>query len=110
LDSSGVPNSIFSTEKRLQEINLKSMMDESEIASQAVNLNLKLMKWRMLPNLNLEKINSCKVLIFGAGTLGCQLARYPLNLPYNNRNLIGWGVKNISFIDYGKVSYSNPVR
>lgn len=26
------------------------------------------------------------------------------------RNLIGWGVKNISFIDYGKVSHSNPVR
>lgn len=38
--------------------------------------------------------------MFGAGTLGCQLSR----------NLIGWGVKHISFIDYGTVSYSNPVR
>lgn len=32
--------------------------------------------------------------------MGCQLAR----------NLIGWGIRNIDFIDYGKVSYSNPVR
>ena len=27
-----------------------------------------------------------------------------------SRNLIGWGVRNITFVDYGKVSYSNPVR
>ena len=24
--------------------------------------------------------------------------------------MIGWGVKNITFVDYGKVSHSNPVR
>lgn len=53
-----------------------------------------------MPGLDIEKIQSKKCLLFGAGTLGCQLAR----------NLIGWGVKNITFIDYSKVSYSNPVR
>jgi ubiquitin-like modifier-activating enzyme ATG7 len=36
--------------------------------------------------------------VFGAGALGCQLGR----------NLIGWGIKYISCIDYSKVSYSNP--
>jgi len=24
--------------------------------------------------------------------------------------LIGWGIRNVDFIDNGKVSYSNPVR
>ena len=58
------------------------------------------MKWRLFPELDIEAIQNVKCLLFGAGTLGCQLSR----------NLIGWGVKNITFIDYGKVSYSNPVR
>jgi ubiquitin-like modifier-activating enzyme ATG7 len=53
-----------------------------------------------MPTLNLEKIQGKKCLLFGAGTLGCQLAR----------NLIGWGIKNITFVDYSNVSYSNPVR
>ena len=26
------------------------------------------------------------------------------------RNLLSWGFRNITFVDYGKVSYSNPVR
>ena len=26
------------------------------------------------------------------------------------RALLGWGVRNITFVDNGKVSYSNPVR
>jgi ubiquitin-like modifier-activating enzyme ATG7 len=80
--------------------NLKELMDEKELSAQAVDLNIKLMRWRQLDTLDLELLHSVKVLLLGAGTLGCQLAR----------NLIGWGVKHITFVDYGKVSHSNPVR
>ena len=58
------------------------------------------MKWRMAPRLDIDLIKSTKCLLFGAGTLGCQISR----------TLIGWGIENITFVDYGKVAYSNPVR
>lgn len=86
--------------KKEVELDLKSFMDDRSLAKEAVDLNIKLMKWRLLPTLDIPKVQSKKVLLFGAGTLGCQLAR----------NLIGWGIKHITFIDYSKVSYSNPVR
>ena len=86
--------------RKPMELDLKSFMDERSLVKEAVDLNIKLMKWRLLPSLDIPKIQSKRCLLFGAGTLGCQLAR----------NLIGWGVKNISFVDYSKVSYSNPVR
>ena len=82
------------------ELDLKSFMNDQALAKEAVDLNIKLMKWRLLPNLDIEKIKSKRCLLFGAGTLGCQLAR----------NLIGWGIQNITFVDNSKVSYSNPVR
>ena len=90
----------ISHKKKVIDLDLKSFMDDKALAREAVDLNIKLMKWRLLPSLDIPKIQSKKCLLFGAGTLGCQLAR----------NLIGWGIKNITFIDYSKVSYSNPVR
>ena len=81
-------------------ITLKDQMDPKVIAEEAVDLNLKLMKWRMVPGLNLEIFKQTKVLLLGSGSLGCQVAR----------NLLSWGFRNITFLDYGKVSYSNPVR
>ena len=79
---------------------LRATLDSKRLMSQAVDLNLRLMKWRMWPALDTEQLFATKVLLFGAGTLGCSVAR----------TLIGWGVRNITFVDNGVVSYSNPVR
>lgn len=80
--------------------NMKSFLDPKELAESSVDLNLKLMKWRLLSNVDLEKIKITKFLLLGAGTLGCSVARI----------LLGWGARNISFVDNSVVSYSNPVR
>ncbi|XP_076807173.1 ubiquitin-like modifier-activating enzyme ATG7 isoform X1 [Clavelina lepadiformis] len=81
-------------------VDLAEDMDPVKLAESSVNLNLKLMKWRLMPSLDLKKISSCKCLLLGAGTLGCNIARA----------LLGWGVTNITLVDYGTVAFSNPVR
>lgn len=81
-------------------VNLGATMDPSQLAANSVDLNLKLMRWRVAPSLDLEGIKTSKCLLLGAGTLGSYVARI----------LLGWGVRHITFIDNGVVSYSNPVR
>lgn len=83
-----------------QQANLGEYMDPARLADSSVDLNLKLMKWRLAPDLDLEGIKGTKCLLLGAGTLG----------GYVSRNLLGWGVRKVTFVDYGRVSYSNPVR
>ncbi|KYK60493.1 E1-like protein-activating enzyme Gsa7p/Apg7p [Drechmeria coniospora] len=83
-----------------QQANLGEYMDPAKLADSSVDLNLKLMKWRVAPGLDLDLIKSTKCLLLGAGTLG----------GYVSRNLLGWGVRKITFVDYGRVSFSNPVR
>lgn len=81
-------------------IDLSQMLDTKKLSEQAVDLNLKLMKWRIVPELDLDIIKQSRILILGAGTLGC----------YVSRALIAWGVQSITFVDNGKISFSNPVR
>ncbi|KAF2195627.1 autophagy-related protein 7 [Zopfia rhizophila CBS 207.26] len=81
-------------------VDLSEYMDERKLADQAVDLNLKLIKWRIAPNIDLDVIKNCKCLLLGAGTLGS----------YVSRTLMGWGVRKITFIDNAHVSFSNPVR
>lgn len=80
--------------------NLALIMDPSQLMAQAVDLNIGLMKWRLWPSLQRERLANTKCLLFGSGTLGCAVARA----------LLGWGVRHITLIDNGKVSYSNPAR
>lgn len=79
---------------------LGALIDPIKLSEQSVDLNLKLMKWRVAPEIDLDIVKNLKVLILGSGTLGSYVARA----------LLGWGVRTITMIDNGKVSFSNPVR
>ena len=81
-------------------VDLASYLDPSKLADQAVDLNLKLIKWRISPSIDLDTIKHTSCLLLGAGTLGSYVAR----------NLMGWGVRKITFVDNARISYSNPVR
>ncbi|XP_037657969.1 ubiquitin-like modifier-activating enzyme ATG7 isoform X6 [Choloepus didactylus] len=81
-------------------VNLSECMDPKRLAESSVDLNLKLMCWRLVPTLDLDKVVSVKCLLLGAGTLGCNVAR----------TLMGWGVRHVTFVDNARISYSNPVR
>ncbi|KAK1422723.1 hypothetical protein QVD17_18009 [Tagetes erecta] len=81
-------------------IDLSTSMDPTRMVISAADLNLKLMRWRALPSLNLGMLSSTKCLLLGAGTLGCQVARM----------LMAWGVRKITLVDSGKVAMSNPLR
>lgn len=79
-------------------MSLESTLDPKNLANTSVDLNLKLMRWRILPSLDLETVAKTKCLLLGAGTLGCNVARC----------LMAWGVRNITFVDNSTVSFSNP--
>ncbi|CAM9880356.1 unnamed protein product, partial [Pylaiella littoralis] len=79
---------------------LSGVLDPARLAENSVRLNIKLMRWRALPELDVELLAQTKCLLLGAGTLGCAVARC----------LMGWGVQHISLVDNGRVAYSNPVR
>ncbi|VDM59203.1 unnamed protein product [Angiostrongylus costaricensis] len=83
-----------------QFVDMRQQFDPKKLMEQSIELNLSLIKWRLVPEMQLVRCTSLKVLIFGAGTLGSNIARC----------LMGWGVKKITFLDNSSVSYSNPVR
>jgi ubiquitin-like modifier-activating enzyme ATG7 len=79
---------------------LSQALDSKYLMAQAVDLNLRLMKWRLWPSLDTTRLAQTRCLLLGAGTLGCAVARA----------LLGWGVRDITLVDNGRVSYSNPAR
>lgn len=81
-------------------MNFSSLLDPIKMNEQNVSLNLELMKWRINPDLDLDILKKQRVLLLGSGTLGC----------YISRCLLAWGIYNITFVDDGVVSHSNPVR
>ncbi|KAI8534585.1 hypothetical protein RHMOL_Rhmol10G0102100 [Rhododendron molle] len=103
-DTHLVPNAVgweFNRGKKVPRcISLAQSMDPKRLAISAADLNLKLMRWRALPSLNLNILSATKCLLLGAGTLGCQVARL----------LMAWGVRKITLLDSGKVAMSNPPR
>jgi len=78
-------------------MDLSAQMDPAATAAAAVDLNIRLMRWRLMPALEPEKVAAQRCLLIGAGTLGCAVARC----------LLGWGVKAITLVDSGGVLYSN---
>eukprot|EP00088_Acartia_fossae_P058102 TRINITY_DN6790_c0_g2_i2.p1 TRINITY_DN6790_c0_g2~~TRINITY_DN6790_c0_g2_i2.p1 ORF type:complete len:722 (+),score=145.40 TRINITY_DN6790_c0_g2_i2:45-2168(+) len=105
LDTKSMPNAVGWEKNEKGQlgprfVNMRSSMDPVKIAESSVDLNLKLMKWRLVPDIDLDIVANAKFLLLGAGTLGCGVAR----------SLLGWGARNITFLDNAKVSYSNPVR
>nr|XP_021186875.2 ubiquitin-like modifier-activating enzyme ATG7 [Helicoverpa armigera] len=80
--------------------NMSASLDPAVLAETSSDLNIKLMKWRLVPDIDVDIMKRTRCLLFGAGTLGCHVAR----------DLLAWGFRHITFIDNGKVSYSNPTR
>ena len=80
--------------------NLGSSMDPTRLASQAVDLNLKLMRWRLLPQLRVAR--------GGVDSVFVARRRYPR--VRGGQVSARVGVRKITFVDGGDVSFSNPVR
>ncbi|KAH9606550.1 hypothetical protein KSS87_009129 [Heliosperma pusillum] len=103
-DQNHVPQDIgwelYKRQKKTRSINLATSLDPTRLAESAADLNLKLMRWRALPSLNIDLLSETSCLLIGAGTLGCQVAR----------TLMAWGVRKITLLDSGKVAISNPLR
>lgn len=54
---------------------LSPLMDPKQLAREAADLNLRLIKWRLIPDLDLSIFARQRILLLGAGTLGCNVAR-----------------------------------
>lgn len=86
--------------QRQEKLSLKPFLSKEQLVEDQSLLNLKLMKWRLEPLLDLQMLFNQKALILGSGTLGCNIGRL----------LVGYGVRKITFLDYGSVSFSNLAR
>ena len=81
-------------------VDISSTMDPMSLFQSAAHLNLRLMKWRMAPSIDVDGLFDKRVFLIGCGTLGCCVAR----------TLLGWGVRKFDLLDCSHVSFSNPPR
>jgi ubiquitin-like modifier-activating enzyme ATG7 len=89
----------INADRKMRKANLGAILSPEQLV-EASRLNLHLMQWNLFPNFLLDRLLSQRVLILGAGTLGCMIAR----------TLVGYGIQNITFIDNSLVSFNNPTR
>ncbi|KAG2599054.1 ubiquitin-like modifier-activating enzyme atg7 isoform X2 [Panicum virgatum] len=85
-------------EMKPKEIDLQSMSPASQDEEKQL-MHLKLMGWRHFP-VNIDKLSGVRVLVLGAGTLGCEVARL----------LMTWGVRKLTVVDSGNVATSDLVK
>lgn len=108
ITSKNVKHIITISEEKIKEMqsehillfDLKNYLTPHELQQRMNTMNIDLIKWRLIPNFEQIHFKNLKFLIVGSGTLGCSVAR----------NLIGWGIRNFTFIDHSKVSLNNPIR
>lgn len=111
---------------------MSHLLSPTQLAEQAVDLNLRLMRWRAAPQLDVQRLAATKCLLLGERAR-CSAARSAaahasrqraLTPPLCRlchagagtlgcavaRCLLAWGVRRVTFVDAATVSYSNPVR
>lgn len=78
------------------------------MADQAVDLNLKLIKWRIAPELDLDSVKNTKCLLLGAGTLGSYVARNLLVRVWFICEMFSWDANSVRnrVGGYGKLRLS----
>ena len=62
---------------RPRRLDLGAWTDPARLIAQAADLNLKLMRWRALPSLDVPRLHAARVLLLGAGTLGPSTPSHP---------------------------------
>ncbi|CAO2176726.1 unnamed protein product [Urochloa humidicola] len=85
-------------EMKAKEISIQSENPASQDEEKQL-MHLKLMGWRHFP-VNIDKLSQVRVLVLGAGALGCEVARL----------LMTWGVRKLTVVDSGTVAMSDLVK
>ena len=84
---------------KIQNTDLNAALDSKRVPADAVDRSMKLIQWRVIPELLTEWMEELRVLLLGAGTLGCGVARV----------LLGWCVWKMTLVIPGRF-LSTPVR
>ncbi|KAK8805375.1 hypothetical protein WA158_002031 [Blastocystis sp. Blastoise] len=93
-------SSSTSSSSTVSTVDLSKYIQSNSISQNSITLNLKLMKWRVYPELDMDTLCSMRCFLIGAGALGCSVARA----------LMAWGVSSMILLDHARISASNPIR